>query len=287
MTRLRDVMPPRVIVAWHLSPSTEAVVLSGGMGRAIRVRDWVMKPIDDEEEAAWCQAVWSGLRVPGIRIPDPILAPSGAWVEAGWVASRYLPGVSGPRGMFPLVLTVSRQLHRALARIPRPAFLEYRVHRWSLADHAAWGERTLEWIPLLIERARRLEQQRTELAMPFQIIHGDLAGNVLFEPGLWPAVIDFSPYWRPASYADAIILGDGLLWYDWDEVEPLVSRSELFRQLLVRAILARLGALNERLKMLANQAVDAEELAAFDHVIAWLTTNTRWDRCAWRSGRPC
>ena len=43
-----------------------------------------------------------------------------------------------------------------------------------------------------------------------QVIHGDLSGNVLTgnvltAPGRVPAVIDFSPYWRPAAYADAIV----------------------------------------------------------------------------------
>ncbi len=110
------------------------------------------------------------------------------------------------------------------------------------------------------------------------MIHGNFTGNVLFDPGNLPAAIDFSPYWRPALYADAIILGDGLLWYDWEEVEPLVPRSERFRQLLVRTILARLGALNERLTGSRSEAVDAGELRAFNHVIAWLTTDRRWDR---------
>lgn len=42
-------------------------------------------------------------------------------------------------------------------------------------------------------------------------MHGDLSNNVLFAPGLAPAIIDFSPYWRPVPYADAIALVDGLL----------------------------------------------------------------------------
>ena len=46
-----------------------------------------------------------------------------------------------------------------------------------------------------------------------QVIHGELSGNVLFAAGQAPAVIDFSPYRRPAAYADAIVAVDGLLWF--------------------------------------------------------------------------
>lgn len=46
--------------------------------------------------------------------------------------------------------------------------------------------------------------------LPF--IHGDLTGNVLFAAGRAPAVIDFSPYWRPPVFAEAIVVADGLLW---------------------------------------------------------------------------
>ncbi len=46
-----------------------------------------------------------------------------------------------------------------------------------------------------------------------QLIHGDLSGNVLFAAGLPPAIIDFSPYWRPVAYASAVVAVDGVLWF--------------------------------------------------------------------------
>ena len=48
-------------------------------------------------------------------------------------------------------------------------------------------------------------------------MHGDLTGNVLFARGLPPAVIDFSPYWRPVGFASAVVVGDALLWEGADE----------------------------------------------------------------------
>jgi len=37
-------------------------------------------------------------------------------------------------------------------------------------------------------------------------------GNVLFADASPPAVIDFSPYWRPAGLALAVAAVDALMW---------------------------------------------------------------------------
>ena len=88
-----------------------------------------------------------------------------------------------------------------------------------------------------------LKESRDSLDdLPCQLVHGDLAGNILFHPGLAPAVIDVSPYWRPKRYADAIIVADAIAWGDADlrALEPL--RDPIGLQVLYRAILFRLGA---------------------------------------------
>lgn len=53
------------------------------------------------------------------------------------------------------------------------------------------------------------------VAAASQVIHSDLAGNVLFadELGLPPAVIDVSPQFRPVGYADAILVADAVAWH--------------------------------------------------------------------------
>lgn len=78
-------------------------------------------------------------------------------------------------------------------------------------------------------------------------MHGDLTGNVLFAVGLPPAIIDFSPYWRPVAYAEAVAAVDGALWFDAGaQVLPLAETGRLSVQLLARALIFRLVALNER-----------------------------------------
>ena len=49
-----------------------------------------------------------------------------------------------------------------------------------------------------------------------QVVHGDLTGNVLFAPGLPPALIDLSLYWRSPSYAEGVVIADALCWQGAD-----------------------------------------------------------------------
>ena len=75
--------------------------------------------------------------------------------------------------------------------------------------------------------------------LPAQLIHGDLGGNVLFAAGEPPAVIDFSPYWRPAGLALAVAAVDALTWSERRPaiLDELAHRAGL-DQLLARAHVA-------------------------------------------------
>ncbi|MEY9932945.1 hypothetical protein ABH926_007598 [Catenulispora sp. GP43] len=104
--------------------------------------------------------------------------------------------------------------------------------------------------------------------MTNQVIHGDLSGNVLTASGRLPAVIDFSPYWRPAAYADAIVVVDGLLWFGAGPDQlALASTGADFPQMLVRALLFRLVALNEKARSFGMECLDGE-LELFEPVVA-------------------
>ena len=82
----------------------------------------------------------------------------------------------------------------------------------------AWGERDPG--PLLGPAAgpmagqvRRLLAALRPVDLPDQLIHADLAGNVLFADGSPPAVIDFSPLNRPAGLPLAVVAVDALMWH--------------------------------------------------------------------------
>ncbi|MBO0825589.1 MAG: hypothetical protein J2P27_17315 [Actinobacteria bacterium] len=64
---------------------------------------------------------------------------------------------------------------------------------------------------------------------------------MLYHDGLPPAVIDFSPYWRPAGFAAAIVVADALVWEGADErILGAVSHIDEFGQYLIRALIYRM-----------------------------------------------
>ncbi|MBS2534427.1 hypothetical protein KGQ20_16775 [Catenulispora sp. NF23] len=102
-----------------------------------------------------------------------------------------------------------------------------------------------------------------------QLIHGDLTGNVLFSAGLPPAVIDFSPYWRPAAFGEAIVVGDALIWHGADAglVRDLMSdRGPGFLQYVARAVVFRLVTTSERVRSQAAEqsASTAREVRRYE-----------------------
>jgi hypothetical protein len=115
----------------------------------------------------------------------------------------------------------------------------------------AWGERDPAGVVAaapapLGGQLRSLLAARRPVRLPAQLIHGDLGGNVLFAVGEPPAVIDFSPYWRPAGLALAVAAVDALMWSGADPaiLGPLAAQAETgpgdFGQLLARALVYRL-----------------------------------------------
>lgn len=128
-------------------------------------------------------------------------------------------------------------LHAAIAHLERPQFLDDRDDWWSRADRAAWAPSTIDDDPLV----RGLLEARRPLTASEQLVHGDLLGNVLYEPGLPPAVIDWPPYWRPPAWAAAVAAVDALCWHRAEP--PLLDRWSHLRewpQVLVRALLFRI-----------------------------------------------
>ena len=129
--------------------------------------------------------------------------------------------------------------HRALADVPEPELVGRRTDRWAVADRVAWGEIPAEQF-LHVEHLSELVAARQPLEAPRQLVHGDLTGNVLFAEGLTPAIIDFSPYWRPTAYPSAIVVADALVWEGADEtLLDAVSHLPSFPQFLVRALIMR------------------------------------------------
>ena len=101
------------------------------------------------------------------------------------------------------------------------------------------------------------------------MIHGDLTENVLFADGSSPAIIDFSPYYRPVGYATAIVVVDAIVWFGAqfslsERIEPASARVQLLATTLIfRLVTAALGAIEPERVRLQAQA----HAPLIDHVI--------------------
>jgi hypothetical protein len=144
-----------------------------------------------------------------------------------------------------------RAFHDDIIRlaIERPSFLSMRQNRFTEADLVTWEEKKLEDVEKVNSDVMATVQptlcQLLKLRQPFrqevknQLIHGDLTGNVLFDTNTNspPAIIDITLYWRPAEYAEAIIVADGLIWLNEDrKLVEMFGTDHTRVQLLVRAL---------------------------------------------------
>ena len=214
--------------------------LTGGQGTSWRVGQIVLKPGVDPRYQEWLGAVVAGMEQRGFRLPTVRRAEDGAWVVLRWGAQAFLPGstVREGRADWGSIIGVSRALHAATAALQRPEFLDERSDPWAWADRDAWADSPRPIAPEL----RGLVEQLKTVPPPTgraQLVHGDLTSNVLMLPDEPASVIDFSPYWRPPSYAEGIVVADALCWHAAplrivDELSvPIeaVARGLLFRAL--------------------------------------------------------
>jgi uncharacterized protein (TIGR02569 family) len=230
--------PEPAVCAAFGAPGTP-LRLEGGRGSSWRVGDLVLKPADlREDELRWQHETLVGLPHDEFRVAPPRRAEDGSLVVDGWCASPWLEG-RHEQGRWADIVAVGDRFHAALASVERSAFLERRTDVWAIGDRVAWGELDARDIPVVKHLPALLAAVRP-VAASFQLIHGDLTGNVLFADGLAPAIIDFSPYWRPPSFASAIVVCDALVWEGADErlLHAFENRPD-FAQLLLRALIYR------------------------------------------------
>ncbi|HET6810463.1 MAG TPA: hypothetical protein VFH50_05595 [Acidimicrobiales bacterium] len=247
------------------SLSGEAVVLAGGLDPAYRVGDVVLKRADSAEEVAWKSELLGRIVESGFRVARPVRALDGSWTAEGWMASRYVEGRLEPKDWAQL-FGAAGAFHAALSAEPRPSFLDHLDHRWARAHRAAWEQAEVESLEAVRPRLERLRALAGPVHGTPQLIHGDLAGNVLFAKAMVPAILDFSPWWAPVSYAEGILAADALLWYGAGiEILGLVAEPSDFPGVLARGALFRLLAVNEGAK--EGHSEYLEELPRYDDLI--------------------
>lgn len=215
--------------------------VDGGQGRTWIAGDLVLKPVEDVVEAEWVATVLCDLTERDFRLSRPVRARTGHWTAAGWSAWSRVDG-RHDYTRWREVVTLAESLHEALREVPRPDFLNARDNIWVEGERAAWDDGPPTVIhPTLAPMAEAYAAFRTPSRASDQIVHGDLAGNVLFADPLAPAIIDFTPYWRPASFASAVVVADAIGWHAAPpDLTEVLSRKDDPRSMLARAGLFRL-----------------------------------------------
>jgi uncharacterized protein (TIGR02569 family) len=243
-----DAVPDGVLAAF--AAGVVPVRLPGGQGTTWRAGALVLKPADSVRAGRWFAEVYDVLNGPGFRVPRPVRAVSGDWVALGWTCWQWVPGSaadwSGVSPRWPELIAVSRALHAALAGVSVPPWRGTEEDNpWVIGDQVAWGERDPGALlgPAAGELAGQVKLLLAALwpvRLPDQLIHADLAGNVLFADGRTPAVIDFSPLERPAGLPLAVAAVDALRWHQAlpEVLDQLADEPEL-DQLLARALIYR------------------------------------------------
>jgi uncharacterized protein (TIGR02569 family) len=242
-------VPAAVLAAFGVA-GIVPVPLAGGQGTAWRAGPIVLKPAELERADRWNADLFDTLTGPGFRVPRPVRAATGDWIAHGWTAWHLVPGApadwSGVSPRWRELIAGSRALHAALAGVPVPRWRVTQEIPWTVGDQVAWGERDPE--PLLGSAAgpiagqvRRLLAALRPVDLPNQLVHADLAGNVLFADGEPPAFIDFSPLHRPAALPLAVVAVDALQWSGArPEVLDFLADEPQFDQLVARALIYRL-----------------------------------------------
>lgn len=214
----------------------------GGRGLTWRAGDTVLRPSAGDGETAWKADVLAGLtHSDGFRTPRPIRSRSGGWTVDGWEAWQWLPGHTDVTRVVD-ILAAGAAFHEAIVDLGRPSFIDAAHDPWATADRIAWDE---EQRPEASDLRSRLTDAFRPVDAPSQIIHGDLLGNVMFEAGQPPTIIDWAPYWRPTGFAAAIVLADAACWHGLDAMAMRTFADDLpeGRQLLIRALVFRIATL--------------------------------------------
>ena len=202
--------------------------LEGGQGTSWRAGDLVLCSGRDESEA-WLAPVQARLAVRldeqrprALRLALPVPARDGSLTVDGWAATRFEPGTT------PVPRPARRCVPRRTSSTPtwpstvpeRPAGLDARTDQWAVAERQAYdGDAAVR------AAAQRPEPGHLDLVAALvaglddtdlgreQLVHADLAGNVLLDADGVPFVIDFSPAWRSPLWAEAVCVLDAVLWF--------------------------------------------------------------------------
>lgn len=260
------IIPGHVLESFGLKGT--ATPLSGGENRSFILNNYVLKPAGDTRFAEWSSAAWSELSPEKYRISRPLRSDKGNFIVGGWGVSLYEKG-HHKNARLPEKLAVCRALHSDLSDVTNHEMPDNN-DPWARAHRIAWQSSLLPshlpWSATSVLQ-QLLKNIRSDAAEPAQIIHADLSGNILFDEELPPLVIDFSPFYAPAAYADAILFCDCIAWQNSPLSElALLPQNGHYKEMLIRATAFRLSVA----AILNGQDGFDKEYSNFQPVIQYL-----------------
>lgn len=218
--------------------------IAGGQGTSWVAGRIVLKP-EAGAVPRWFADATVDLAIEGVRLARSIRTHNDEWDYKGWSATEWVEGSDPDYTLVSTwinIIEAGRAFHRLVAHLCRPACLDARDDPWAVADRVAWNEQDRPIHPELADLSVRLGHALEPLG-PSQIVHADLTGNVLFDPGSAPAIIDVSPYWRPVAYAEGVVVADALCWHAADG--SLLEAVGVSVSAVARALVFRMTTLSE------------------------------------------
>ena len=223
----------------------------------------VLSPADEPARATWIAKVMAMVRPAGSPYRDRFLR-----VMAGSACP------AGERGRSCQAIVL-----RALMRWPRQLCVSMKLcegsrgavmdedplqNPFAAADAAAFADDPTEVVTSALgadsiptsaaealAKAMSLIGLRGPVEAPDQVVHGDVAGCVIFDGAADPVLTDFVPAYHPAGWSVALLIVDCMAWGNApDTLLQRWAHVQDFEQLALRAVIYRLFAH----AMLAEQA---------------------------------
>lgn len=215
--------------------------LAGGQNESLRVGNLVLKQVYEAEKYIWLGTSLNQIDFRDLQVAVPVKSRQGNFVEDNIGATEYFEAqfFSDRLGQ---KLKACRKLNSIISNISKPSGFDSWENPWTKAQGIAWSQSTSSDLEIPAE-IKSLLNMRSRLEMPNQLVHVDLAGNILFDKNENPVVIDFTPGFYPKEYAEVLLLVDSIAWYNAsiDSLKLSDLPQDLKKQLVLRALIFRLS----------------------------------------------
>lgn len=225
-------------IANQFTDETEILKLIGGQNESFRVGSVVLKKVYDPNEYLWIAKVLKDIDFSDVFLAKPLKSKNGEFIVENFGATAYFPKSKHDFNVSN-TLQLCRSLNEKIKHIQKPESTDEINNPWKKAHKIAWETESNNSFP---DKIQALLNLRKPLSLPVQLVHIDLAQNILKNNLNQYAIIDFTPAFFPKEYAEAVIIIDSIAWHQapLSTIDYLEINTELSYQLLLRALIFRL-----------------------------------------------